>query len=163
MTTDTEYKDLLEFIPSNGVLVPANQAAIDMMSIVRAGEVQTLKNVSKRDIKFHRAYFSLLNYIYCMMPPKFRASISQNNFYVFLKKLKGEYDVLYEFNDGFQFVEYQSISFGKMTQETFKKYVADQLPVIYTELIQRLYQPEKATMVIESIEEEYKKFLSKLI
>lgn len=159
---DTDYQNLLEFMPSNGVLIPANQAAIDMMAIVRQGEIQTLKNISRRDIKFHRAYFSLINYIYCMMPLKFRTAISQSNFYTFLKKLKGEYDVLYEFQDGFQFVEYQSISFGKMNQETFKRYVAEQLPVIYELLIRKMYPEDQANMIIDGIEEEYKKFLSKL-
>jgi len=160
---DTDYIELLEFVASNGCLIPANQIAIDMMAVVRQGDRLTLKNISARDLRFHNAYFSLINYIYCMCPLKFRQSISQKHFYTFLKKLKGEYDVLYEFSDGFQFVEYQSISFAKMPQQTFKEYVAAQLPIIYSELIEKLYSPEKAAMIIESIEDEYKKFLSKLL
>ena len=159
---DTDYNDLLEFIPVNGGLLPANQNAIDLMAVAKNGKIVTMKNVSARDVKFHNCYFSLLNYIWCMLPPHFRAKVPCNKFYHFLKMVKGEYDTVYTFKDGRKMIEYQSISFGKMNQQQFIEYVSEQLPIIYEEIIMQIFKADQATLVIESIEEEYKKFLSKL-
>lgn len=159
---DTEYNDLLEFIPVNGGLLPANQNAIDLMAIAKGREVITMQNVSKRDTKFHRCYFSLLNYIWTMLPPHFRAKVPCDQFYLFLKMLKGEYDEVFQFKDGRSMVQYHSISFGKMNQQQFVEYVAEQLPIIYEEVIMQIFKSDQAKLVIESIEAEYQKFLSKL-
>lgn len=159
---DTEYSELLEFIPANGCLVPANSKAMDLMSISKNGEKITFKNVSPRDEKFHKCYFSLLNYIWTMMPPHFRNKIPCEEFYKFLKMLQGEFDEIFEFKDGKKMIEYRSISFSRMNQQQFKEYVANQLPIIYEDLIMQVCKPDQATIIIESIEEEYKKFLSKI-
>lgn len=159
---DTEYAELLEFIPANGCLIPANSKAMDLMSISKNGEKITLKNISARDTKFHSCYFSLLNYIWTMMPPHFRAKIPCGEFYKFLKMMQGEFEEVFEFRDGKKMIEYKSISFGNMNQQQFKEYVALQLPIIYEDLIMQIYKADQATLVIESIEKEYEKFLSKL-
>jgi len=160
---DTDYAELLEFIPANGCLIPSNSNAIDLMSISKNREKITFKNISHRDEKFHKCYFSLLNYIWLMMPPHFRAKIPCKEFYKFLKMMQGEYDEVFTFKDGKKMIEYRSISFGKMNQQQFKEYVANQLPVIYEDLIMQIYKADQATLVIESIEDEYKKFLSKIV
>jgi hypothetical protein len=77
--------------------------------------------------------------------------------------MQGEYDEVFTFKDGKKMIEYRSISFGKMNQQQFKEYVANQLPVIYEDLIMQIYKADQATLVIESIEDEYKKFLSKIV
>ena len=77
----------------------------------------------------------------------------------------GRKDILVVDNlkDGTKFIEYRSISFGRMTQKTFEAYVREQLPFIYGEVIQVLY-PDKETSdrIIAAIEDEFKKFLAKL-
>jgi hypothetical protein len=159
---DTEYIKLLEFTPINGVLVPSNQNSVELLSILNQGEVQLLQNVTARDLKFHKAYFSLLNFIWCAMPVNFRGQVPMDKFYLFLKAMKKDFSIIFEFKDGFKLVEYESISFGRMSQATFKMYVAEQIPFIY-DLIQQVYKdPKRSEIVIESIEEQYKKFLSKL-
>jgi len=160
---DTEYSELLEFIPANGCLIPANSKALDLIAISKNGEKITFKNISPRDEKFHRAYFSFLNFVWCAMPPHFRAKIPCEEFYKFLKMLQGEYDEIFEFKDGRKMIEYRSISFSRMTQQQFKEYIANQIPIIYEDLIMQIYKADQATIVIDSIEEEYKKFLSKII
>lgn len=159
---DSAYAELLEFTPINGVLVASNQNAVELMSIVKQGDIQTFQNVSARDLLFHKAYFSLLNFIWCAMPPNFRAKIPCKDFYLFLKMLNNEYDEIYSFKDGKTMIQYHSISFGKMNQTKFREYISNQLPIIYEDLIMQIYKAEQATMVIESIESEYAKFLSKL-
>lgn len=159
---DTEYAELLEFVPANGCLIPANSKAIDFMAVSKSGAKVTFKNVSLRDTSFHKCYFSLLNFIWCAMPPHFRAKIPCEDFYKFLKMLQGEFDEIFEFKDGRKMIEYRSISFGKMNQQQFMEYVALQLPIIYDALLFEVYKPDQANIIINSIEAEYKKFLSKL-
>lgn len=76
--------------------------------------------------------------------------------------MQGEFEEVFEFRDGKKMIEYKSISFGNMNQQQFKEYVSLQLPIIYEDLIMQIYKADQATLVIESIEKEYEKFLSKL-
>lgn len=160
---DTDFQRICEFRPAGGGLLPLNQNAIDLVDGSSHGEVLSLVEVTARDTKFHRAYFSLVNYIYAWLPTAFKTKVRQDKFYVFLKHLRGDYDVVFEFKDGTKFIEYKSIAFGKMSQKTFEAYVREQLPFIYGEVIQVLY-PDKADSdrIIAAIEAEYEKFLQKL-
>jgi len=160
---DTEFKKICEFTVTGGGMLPFNQNAVELIDMTTSGEVISMIEVSSRDVNFHRAYFSLIGYIYDWLPKSFKSKMTKDKFYVFLKHLRGDYDVIFEFKDGTKFIEYRSISFGRMSQKTFEAYVREQLPFIYGEVIQVLY-PEKETSdrIIAAIEDEFKKFLAKL-
>jgi len=160
---DTEFNKICEFTSAGTGLLPFNQNAIELVDAVTSGEVISLIEVTARDVKFHRAYFSLIGYIYDWLPKSFKSKISKDKFYIFLKHLRGDYDVIFEFRNGSKYIEYHSIAFGRMSQKRFETYVREQLPFIYGEVIQVLY-PEKETSdrIIAAIEDEYEKFLSKL-
>jgi len=49
-----------------------------------------------------------------------------------------------------------------MSQDQFETYVKEQLPWIYENVIGAFYSDEIYAGIIDTIEEEYKKFLSKL-
>jgi hypothetical protein len=51
-----------------------------------------------------------------------------------------------------------------MSEHTFRDYIRNQLPWIYSDVIGKYYKPGgwRYNRKINSIEEEYKKFLSKL-
>jgi hypothetical protein len=59
-------------------------------------------------------------------------------------------------------VEYDSIAFGRMSQKTFESYIREQLPWIYEEVLGSYFEGEMLDGIIETIEEEFKKFLAKL-
>ena len=160
---DTDYTKLIELTPVGGGYLPVNEAAHSLLDNCHSGEVLTFQEVSARDLNFHRAYFSLIGYIYDWLPKTFKETIPKDRFYQFLKHLKGEYKIIFEFKDGTKFIEYQSIAFGRMSQKSFEEYVRNQLPFIYGEVIQVLYK-DKATSdrIILAIEDEYQRFLSKL-
>lgn len=157
-----DYKKLLQFKNDGGGLVPVNDKAYDIVLNTRQNEVITLKECTARDIKFHRAYFSLLNYIYEYLPDNFKEVIEQNDFYNWLKHIKGDYKIKYKFKDGTTLVEYDSISFGNKSQKEFEEYVKKQLPFIYENVIGAFYSGDKYNVVIENIEKEFEKYLSKL-
>lgn len=158
-----EYNKLAQFGKAHGMLIPLNEPAHNLMDLKQEGDVFHLKDVSARDLSFHRCYFSLLNYIYSYMPKVFKEAIPEAIFSDFLKYLNKNYDVVFKFNDGKEFIRLHSISFGRMSQDRFEEYIRNQLPTIYEELIRPVYSDdEKYNAVIENIEEEFKKFLSKL-
>ncbi|MFA5715422.1 MAG: hypothetical protein WC998_06765 [Candidatus Paceibacterota bacterium] len=160
--TDKEFHKLMDFAYVGGGLIPVSVNAIELLEQTGKSEVLSFLEVTNRDIKFHRCYFSLLGFIYDYLPNSFKSKILKDNFYKFIKHLKKEYKVLYIFADGSQQIEYDSISFGKMSQKDFENYIREQLPFIYTEIIGAYFEGEILNGIIETIEEEYKKFLSKL-
>ena len=69
--------------------------------------------------------------------------------YITLRKKDQETDLL-------------KFSFGRMSQKSFEDYIREQLPWIYTEVIGVYFEGDILNGIIDTIEDEYKKFLSKL-
>jgi hypothetical protein len=159
---DKDFYKLVEFSVVGGGLIPCNSNAFELMDQSFKGEVLTFKEITDRDLKMHRCYFSLLNFIYNYLPDKFKRKIPEHKFYLWLKHLAGEYDVLFEFKDGTKLVEYQSIAFGNMSQKRFKSYIKEQLPYIYENVLGAFFEGEILNGIIDTVEEEYKKLIAKL-
>ncbi len=160
--TDKQYHKIVDLANAGGGFVPVNENASALLEQSHRGEVLSFIEVTARDIKFHRCFFSLLNFIYDYLPDSFKKKVSKDYFYIFVKHLKGQYKVLFEFKDGTKMVEYDSISFGKMSQKAFEDFIRELLPFIYTEIIGAFYGGDKYDAIIATIEEEYLNFLSKL-
>lgn len=159
----SDFDKLIELSYTGGHLfAPVNQPAFDLCDQLGIGETVLFSLKTPRDIKFHQCYFVLINFIWGYLPVKFQESVPQNKFYHFLKHLKGEYEVIFEFKDGTKMVEYESISFGRMSQKSFENYIREQLPWIYENVIGLFYKDEIYTGIIDTIEKEFEKFLAKL-
>jgi hypothetical protein len=159
---DNEYYNLIEMTYAGGGFLPANEAANLLMERCKQGEVLTFIEKTPRDLEFMKCYFSLLHFIYDLLPMEFKLKAHKKIFYLILKHLAGDYNIKFEFKDGSKLIEYHSISFGRMSQKTFENYVAEQLPFIYENVICKMFEPEKAKEIIDLIETEYERFLSKL-
>lgn len=159
---DSDFYKLVEFTNAGGGLLPLNSNAVELVEMSRKGEILTFKEITNRDTRFHRCYFSLLNFIYDYMPKSFKRKVPENKFYIWLKHLKNEYEVIFEFKDGTKMVEYESISFGNMSQKRFEAFIRDQLPYIYENVLGKYFEGEILNGIIDTIEEEYKKFFAKL-
>lgn len=155
--TDNDFHKLTEFKVIENALIPVNEIARDLIDHNK-GKTISLKEMTSRDLSYHRAYFSLINYIYSWLPERFKRVVPECHFYKWLKHLQGHFDELYRFNDGTILVEYQSISFGRMSQVKFVDYVKNQLGYIYEYVIREICdEPE---IVIENIEFEFENFIS---
>jgi len=158
-----DFDKLVAFSYTGGYLFkPENQNAFDLCDQLGIGEQVLFEPKTPRDIKFHQCYFVLINFIWGYLPAKFQETVPKYKFYHFIKHLKGEYEVVFQFKDGTKMVEYESISFGRMSQETFENYIREQLPWIYENIIGEFYEGETYNGIIETIEKEFEKFLSKL-
>lgn len=159
---DTDLNKVVEMVYAGGGWLPANDLAKEISELSGRGQVHSFIECTARDLKFHKCYMSLIGFIYDYLPEKFKKKVKKQYFYQWLKHLQGKYKILYSFNDGTKFIEYESISFGKMSQLRFKEYVKEQLPFIYTNVIGQFFDGEIYDNIIDTIEEEYKKFMSKL-
>ena len=160
--TDKQFDKLIELSWVGGGFIPVNQNANDLTETLVKGQVLSFIEATERDIRFHRCYMSLLGFIYDYLPMQFKSKVKKQVFYQWLKHLQGKYKVLYSFNDGTRMVEYESIAFGKMSNQRFKDYVREQLPFIYTNVIGAFFDGEIYDNIIATIEEDYKKFFSKI-
>lgn len=157
-----DYNKLIELRNAVGGFMPVNSNAIELLDRTSKGEVITLREVTSRDVKFHRSYFALLGFIYSYLPKSFKERISPDGFYRFIKHLMGEYKVIHTFKDGSQLIDYTSIAFGNMSQKDFEEYVANQLPFIYSNILGAYFELDILNAIIYNIENEFEKLLKRL-
>lgn len=160
--TDKDFYKLVDFYNAGGGLLPVNQRAHEIIEQSARGEVLSFTEATSRDLARHRCYMSLLAFIYAYLPKSFHDQVPKDKFYLWLKHLKGQYEILFEFDDGTKLVEYESISFAKMSEVRFREYIKEQLPWIYSEVIGKYFESSIYDNIIETIEEEYRKFFAKL-
>jgi len=159
---DTDYSKIVELCIVGGGFVPHNEVATELVEQSRRGEIIAFKEITARDLSFHRCYMALLNFIYDLLPDKFQRGVPENKFYMWLKHLKGSYNVLFTFKDGTKLVEYDSIAFGRMSQKSFETYIREQLPFIYENVIGKYFEGDLYSGVVDTIEEEFERFLIRL-
>lgn len=158
-----EYDNLVELSYTGGYMFrPSNQNSYDLCDSLGIGEIVTFETKSNRDLSLHRCYFLMINFIYDYLPDNFKHKVPRDHFYKWLQTLKGEYEVIFEFKDGSKLVDYESISFGKMSNERFKAYIKEQMPWVYENVIGIFYKDEQYDAIIETIEKEFEKFFAKL-
>jgi len=160
---DVDYLDTIELTYMGGGFVPENGPAWDLTERCVKGEVVAFKEITARDLSMHRCYFSLIGMVYDYLPKNFKKAVRKEDFYKFLKHLKGDYKVVFEFKDGTKMVEYDSIAFGRMSEKKFREYIAEQLPFIYSNVIGMFFEGEIYDNIVEVIEDEYKTFLTNLV
>jgi hypothetical protein len=160
--TVKDFDKIIDLVYMGGGFIPANQNATELEQNCVKGEVISFHEITARDLKFHRAYFALLTFIYGYMPASFKKSVPPKHFYRFIQHITGGYTTIVKFKDGSELNEYESIAFGRMSQKRFESYVKEQLPGIYENLIHRYFKDQIYDNIIQSIEDEFQSFLSKL-
>ena len=157
---EIEFLELKHFTNHKNIgLIPATDESREWLEMLKQNETVNFKIVQSRDLKLHQAYFLVLGFIHDRLNPAFKKRIKKSKFYVFLKDLAKEYEVLYTFKDGTEHKEYKSISFGKMNNTKFKEYFNNQLIFIYEDLLVPLDQE----YLMDEINTEFERVFSKLI
>jgi hypothetical protein len=159
---DKDADNLVELVYMGGGWIPCNERANEIAEQSSKGVIHSFVECTERDLKFHQCYFTLLNMVYEYLPSKFKRQVQKHDFYKWLKHLQGKYKVKYTFADGTQFVEYDSISFGNMSQIRFREYIKDQLPFLYENVIGAFFEGVIYDSIVATIEKDYERFMCKL-
>ncbi len=121
---------------SSTSLAPATEEDVEALSHIKIGEVVRCKYSRMRNIKFHRKYFSLLNYLYDVWEPAEVAVddkrfVPEKSFETFRKNIavmSGYYDTHFTIA-GDPRIEAKSISFANMKEEEFEKLYSNTIDV----------------------------------
>ena len=159
MNTDI-FLELKSFNVHKGqVLIPNQIETGEWLEQLKDKEQVYMKLVQARDLGMHKGYFKILAFIYDKLPLSFRIKCGKKDFHNFLRMLGNEYKVVFKFKDGREMIEYESISFGKMSQKRFREYFNNKLSLIYEEIL----IPLEVDYIMDEINEEFEKLLSKLV
>ena len=153
------YKNLIQVIAKDGVLLPGNDEAQKIIHLNNNKEI-FLKPQTPRDLMLHKCYHVFCSWLWQKMPLIFKTSRcpNKNDMYKYLKVISGQYEVgmIYK---GKTFYNFESISFGRMSNEKFKLYLEDQMMLIYSEML----VPLKMEELFEEMNKEFKKIFNELI
>jgi hypothetical protein len=156
---DTDFNKLLKFKVINGLMYPDNAQATDYVLANTNNQVYMVAQ-TPRDLSFHACYFLFMGWLWDKMPIKFKRDRCANkqDMYKYLKLVQGSYIVSLKFKDR-EAIEFESISFGKMSNDEFKIYVNTQIVALYENIL----IPLGLAGLRDEAEEEFKGLFSKLI
>jgi len=124
---------------AQGFLIPETQDDADLLSKIKAGQTISAEFKRKRNYKFHKKYFALLNFAFDHFEPNLthKGQTVEKNRERFRKDvtiLAGHYEVVPSIN-GEPRLEAKSISFGKMSEEDFAEFYNSVINVILSEVL----------------------------
>lgn len=90
-----------------------------------------------RNLKMHRAYFGLLNFVWDNLPEKFQRKCPKQHFYKFLKEMQGRFEVI-QVGKKTKVKTYESLSFGSMGQKRFHEIFSEDVDFIIREILPAL-------------------------
>jgi hypothetical protein len=157
---DKDFSKISQWQNDGAGLIPVNQKAQGILDQCKKGDILDMIEVTARDLSFHKCWMSLLGYIWDFLTPAFKNKCPRDKFYIFLKELKKDYTIT--MIGKIEMKDYISISFSSMTEIEFREYIKDTLPFIYENVIHALFDVDKANNIINTIENDYLKFLEKL-
>ncbi len=144
---------------SYGILSPANPEAEEIIAKMKQGQIMALKFLLPRNYGFLKKFFALLNVGFENWNPgkiDHKHGIPEKNFDRFRNDvtiLAGYFDTTIRL-DGSVRVEARSISFAKMTAETFEKLYS----AVVNVLIKHVYGKDMDREKIDHIVDEYLRF-----
>lgn len=133
-----DFDKLLEFQNVGGGMTPVNDKSEEMLDQTKRGDILTFLEVTERDLKFHKAFFGLLDYIYDYLPPSFQRKVRKKDFYKYIQVLQGNFEIAFTLTKGsnkIMLVNYDSVAFGNMSQKRFESFVRGVLPFIYERIL----------------------------
>ena len=113
-TTEGEIQEI------NNCFTFTNDPGKQLSENAEIGEIFSFEHKHPRDIQIHRAYMGFLSYVWDFLPKKFKYHVSKNIFYNWLKMLRKDYKILYEFKNPER--EKEIFQYFKELRQNKKKY-----------------------------------------
>lgn len=116
----------VNLIKQGQVFIPATPQDEEKLSQVKSGQPVEVELKQKRNVKFLRKFFAMLNIGFEAFEPNekaYKGHVAEKNFERFRKDvviMAGFYDATYDIKGNLK-LEAHSISFGKMSEDEFNK------------------------------------------
>lgn len=132
----SKNKILLSVARRGTGLFPTDADSEDLIKSLSPEENFNVALHADRNLKMHRAYFGLLNFVWDNLPEKFQRKCPKQHFYKFLKEMQGRFEVI---EVGKTKVKtYESLSFGSMGQKRFHEIFSEDVDFIIREILPAL-------------------------
>ena len=128
----------------SGALAPYDEEQADKLAKIKAGAVVRADIAQMRNVKFHRKFFALINFLFGIweegMPVvEYRGNAIKPNKRRFRKDLiilTGRHEATFNIR-GEMRLEAHSIAFGRMSEEEFEKLFSDVIDVALNRVLNR--------------------------
>ena len=128
----------------NGALIPVDDEQAEKLSKIKAGVAVRAEIVQIRNYEFHKKFFSLISMLFdiweeTVPETEYRGVVVRANKTRFRKDLiilTGRFDATYNVRGEVR-LEAHSISFGRMSQETFEQLFSDIIDVALKKVLNR--------------------------
>jgi len=146
----------------DSVLLPENQESADYIHKMKYGTIISANFTKPRNYSFHKKYFALIKFAYENWQPteledsRWEGVVPEKSFDRFRKDLvilSGHFEAVYRI-DGSVRVEAKSISFAKMTEESFSELYNSTTTVVLEKILTN-YTREDLDTVLEKLERFY--------
>lgn len=118
-------------------IYPADAESEEVIKSIPKGQPFIVEVRADRNARMHRAYFSILAFVWENLPEKLQSRCPKQHFYKLLKELQGRYEIVYK-NGDHEVKEYESINFRKMSQKRFHEVFKADLDFICTDILEPL-------------------------
>lgn len=114
----------VNLIKQGQTLIPASESDLDKLASIKVGRVVEADIKQKRNYKFHKKFFAMLNLGFESFEPErkeYKGVVAEKNFDRFRKDviiMAGFYDATYDIQGNLK-LDAHSISFGKMSEDEF--------------------------------------------
>lgn len=116
----------VNLVKQGQVLIPATPSDEEKIASIKNGQFLEVDIKQKRNLKFHKKFFAMLNIGFEAFEPvqqDYKGQVAVKNFDRFRKDaviMAGFYDATYDIQGNLK-LEAHSISFGKMSEDEFNK------------------------------------------
>lgn len=132
----SKNKILLSVARRGTGLFPTDADSEDLIKSLSPEENFNVALHADRNLKMHRAYFGLLNFVWDNLPEKFQRKCPKQHFYKFLKEMQGRFEVIQVGKTKVK--TYESLSFGSMGQKRFHEIFSEDVDFIIREILPAL-------------------------
>ena len=120
-----------------GGLFPTDTESEEIINSLSKGENVNVILNADRNILMHRAYFSIMSFVWDNLPEKFQSKCPKKHFYKFLKEMQGRFEII-EISAKTQVKEYESLNFSKMGFKRFHEVFKEDLEFIASDILPAL-------------------------
>lgn len=144
-------KIVLSVAKSGTCFFPTDVESEDIIKSLPNGENFNIILNADRNAKMHKAYFSLLGFVWENLTEKFQKKCPKKHFYKFLKEMQGRFEII-GISHKTELKEYESLNFNTMGQKRFHEVFKEDVSFIINDILPALNMENFTEILITQYE-----------